>query len=63
MYARDPSTKAVINMDDSYYKAILSRRKDRLKAEELECKVNDLKDELTEIKNLLTQILNGKNYG
>lgn len=63
MYARNPDTKVVINMDDSYYKSIQTRRKDRLKAEELERNVDNLKGELIEIKNLLTQILDGKNYG
>lgn len=62
MYARDPSSKAVINMDDGYYKAIQARRVDAKQREMLECQVEDLKCELEDIKTLLQQILSGKNH-
>ena len=36
MYARDPSSKAVINTDDGYYKSILARRQDKKKTVEFD---------------------------
>lgn len=63
MYSRDPSSHAIINMDDSYLMAIKARRSDRHLTKELKNEVDGLKCELTEIKSLLQQIINGKNYG
>lgn len=63
MYARDPVSRAVINTEDSYYKAILARRQDKKKEQKLEAEISDLRCELTEIKTLLQQVVSGKNYG
>ena len=63
MYARDPVSKAVINTEDSYYKAIVARRQDKKKNQKLEAEICDLRSELSEIKSLLQQVVSGKNYG
>jgi hypothetical protein len=62
MYTRDPVTKVVINNEDSYYKAIVARRQDIKKKDELESEIDTLRSELTEIKELLQQVVSGK-YG
>jgi hypothetical protein len=62
MYTRDPVTKVVINNEDSYYKAIVARRQDIKKKNELESEIDTLRSELTEIKELLQQVVSGK-YG
>ena len=56
-------SKAVINTEDSYYRAIVARRHDKQRIEELESQLKDVSEDLTDIKNLLQQILSGKNYG
>ena len=63
MFTRDPVSKIVINNEDSYYKAIIARRQDKKKNQELESEINDLREELTEIKTLLQQVVSGRNYG
>ncbi|CAB4143129.1 hypothetical protein UFOVP447_82 [uncultured Caudovirales phage] len=63
MYTRDPVSKAIINTEDSYYKAILARRLDNKKKNELEGEIDILRAELTEIKALLLQVVSGKKYG
>ena len=63
MYTRDPVSKAIINTEDSYYKAILARRLDNKKKNELEGEIDILRTELTEIKELLLQVVSGKKYG
>lgn len=63
MFTRDPVTKIVINSEDSYYKAIVARRQDKKKNQELESEINNLREELTEIKTLLQQVVSGRNYG
>jgi len=63
MYTRDPVSKAIINTEDSYYKAILARRLDNKKKNELEGEIDTLRAELTEIKALLLQVVSGKKYG
>jgi hypothetical protein len=63
MYTRDPVSKIVINSEDSYYKAIVARRQDKKKNQELESEIYELRNELTEIKTLLQQVVSGKNYG
>jgi hypothetical protein len=63
MFKRDPMSKAVINTEDSYYRAIVARRHDKQRIEELESQLKDVSEDLTDIKNLLQQILSGKNYG
>lgn len=63
MYTRDPVSKIVINTEDSYYKAIVARRQDKMKNQELQNEINDLRSELSEIKTLLQQVVSGKNYG
>ena len=63
MFARDPVSKVVINTEDSYYKAIVARRQDKKKNQELEAEIKDLRSELSEIKSLLQQVVSGKNYG
>jgi hypothetical protein len=63
MFTRDPVSKAIINTEDSYYKAILARRQDQKKNNELESELDTLRNELSEIKELLLQVVSGKNYG
>ena len=63
MFIRDPVSKAVINNEDSYYKAIVARRQDKKKNNELESELVSLRDELSNIKELLQQVVSGKNYG
>ena len=63
MFARDPVTKVVINTEDSYYKALVARRQDKKKNQELEKELTDLREELSEIKSLLQQVVSGKKYG
>jgi len=63
MYTRDPVSKIVINSEDSYYKAIVARRQDKKKNQELESEIIDLRNELSEIKTLLQQVVSGRNYG
>lgn len=63
MYTRDPTSKAVINNEDSYYKAIVARRQDIKKKNELESEMDTLRTELTEIKELLQQVMSGNKYG
>lgn len=63
MYARDPVSKVVINTEDGYYKAIVARRQDRKKNDELVHEISDLRAELCQIKELLQQVVSGKNYG
>ena len=63
MYTRDPVSKAIINNEDSYYKAIVARRQDKKKNNELESEIDSLRNELSNIKELLQQVVGGKNYG
>lgn len=63
MYTRDPVSKVVINTEDSYYKALVARRQDKKKNQELEKEIVNLRDELSEIKSLLQQVVSGKKYG
>lgn len=62
-FIRDPSSKAVINTDDSYYKSILAARQGKKESEEMCNKLQSLENELTEIKSLLQQFLVGRNNG
>jgi hypothetical protein len=63
MFTRDPVSKAIINTEDSYYKAILARRIDNKKKHELESEIDILRTELTEIKELLLQVVSGNKNG
>jgi len=63
MFTRDPVSKAIINSEDSYYKAIVARRQDTKKNNELESELVSLRNELSNIKELLLQVVSGKNYG
>jgi hypothetical protein len=63
MFSRDPVSKAVINTEDSYYKSILARRNDAAKNQQLQCELNELKDELSNIRMMLQQITCGNKDG
>jgi len=63
MFTRDPVSKAIINNEDSYYKAIVARRQDQKKNNELESELDSLRSELSDIKELLLQVVSGKKYG
>ena len=63
MFTRDPISKAIINNEDSYYKAIVARRQDLKKNNELESELDLLRSELSDIKELLSQVVSGKKYG
>lgn len=56
-YVKDSITGAVINMDDSYLKAIRSKRETTQRIESIEQTINDFKSELVEIKDLLLKVL------
>lgn len=62
-FVRDNRTGAIINKDDSYYKMILTNRKDKENAKMLMKKIDTLECELTEIRDLFKQVINGMNYG
>ncbi len=55
MFTRDPVSKAIINNEDSYYKAIVARRQDKKKNNELESELDSLRNELSNIKEALTK--------
>lgn len=63
MYARDPVSKAVINIEDGHYKAIVARRQEKIKNSQLEQEINIIRSELNDIKLLLQEVINGKNNG
>lgn len=62
-FVRDPSSKFIINNDDSHYKAILAARQGRKEAEEMCAKLQSLEREMTEIKDLLKQVVTGRTNG
>ena len=63
MFVKDPSTKVIINTDDSYYTSIVALRHNQKNEQSMMHQINDLQDELTEIKQLLQQVLDGRKYG
>ena len=63
MYVRDQLSQAIINTDDSHYRAILAQREARKKADELQKDVVALQNEMSEIRDLLQKVIDGKNYG
>jgi hypothetical protein len=63
MFVKDPSTKVIINTDDSYYNSIVALRHNAKKEQSMVHQMNELQDELTEIKQLLQQVLDGRTYG
>lgn len=63
MFVRDTTSHAVINTDDSHYRAILAQREARKQADDLQKTVEALQCEMGEIRDLLQKVINGKNYG
>lgn len=63
MFVRDTTSHAVINTDDSHYRAILAQREARKQADDLQKTVEALQGEMGEIRDLLQKVINGKNYG
>ena len=63
MFVKDPSTKVIINTDDSYYNSIVALRHNQKNEQSMMHQISDLQDELTEIKQLLQQVLDGRKYG
>lgn len=63
MFVKDPSTKMIINTDDSYYNSIVALRNSEKKEQTMVHQMTELQDELTEIKQLLQQVLDGRKYG
>lgn len=61
MFVKDPSTKMVINTDDSYYKSLLAIRASEKRNQDLENRSIAVENELQDIKKLLQQVLDGKN--
>ena len=61
---RDPSTHAIISMNDSDYDAYKRKReaerKSRQMIQDQVKQIEDIKNEMTEIKALLSQLLKGK---
>lgn len=62
MFVRDINSGMLINTDNSHYKAILSKRSEKKRAEALCTELDSLKSEMIEIKMLLQEVLNGKKY-
>ena len=54
---RDPSTNAIINVNQDEYQKYLARRNKRTTDEK---RIENLENELSEIKRLLTVLLNNK---
>ena len=63
MFVRDSSSGAIINTEDSYYKAIVARRGERQERQILHGQVSDLQKELLELKSLMQQVISGKKHG
>jgi hypothetical protein len=63
MFVKDPSSRMVINTDDSYYNTVVALRKGAKSEENMIEQINSLQSELSDIKKLLQQVLDGKNYG
>tara|TARA_A100001201_G_scaffold119307_1_gene102856 strand:- start:213 stop:443 length:231 start_codon:yes stop_codon:yes gene_type:complete len=61
--ARDPSTNAVVNVNDSEYRNYLARREAKSKktqrVQNLEEDLANMKEDIDEIKSLLKELLNG----
>ena len=61
--ARDPSTNAVVNVNDSEYRNYLARREAKSKktqrVQNLEEDLANMKGDIDEIKSLLKELLNG----
>lgn len=61
--ARDPSTNAVVNVNDSEYHNYLARRdaksKKTQRVQNLEEDLANMKGDIDEIKSLLKELLNG----
>lgn len=59
-FARDPSTHAVLNIDNAAYRHFQEERKRALEVQRVSKEVNELRSEIGEIKQLLQQLVNGK---
>jgi hypothetical protein len=58
---RDSSSRAIVNTDTTGYQAYVSNRdkllSDKQRIDQLESKVEEIKDDLSDIKNLLIQLV------
>ena len=59
-FARDPYSKALINIDNNGYDNFIRLREQNKKLIELENKVNNMGADLNEIKRLLTNLVDKK---
>lgn len=54
---RDPTSKAIINVDQTAYLKYKSEKNIQNKITNMTCEINDLKQSMNEIKDLISQIL------
>lgn len=59
-YVRDKASGAIINNDDSHYKAILAQRESQKQAQSLCNKMKELESELSDIKSLLVKVIDNR---
>jgi hypothetical protein len=57
-YARDLSSKALINTNVRALEEYKMRKEQSKKLSSFECEIQSLKDDMSEIKSLLTQLIN-----
>jgi len=62
-FVKDPSSKAILNIDNAGYERFKSERAFALKQQQLEETVYDLQKDVKEFKDLLKQLINGNTNG
>ena len=60
-YARDPYSKALINIDSKGYNDYMRAREQSKKIHELEQKISNIGSDITSIKNMLTNLIDKNN--
>ncbi len=62
-FVKDPSSKAILNIDKSGYERFKSERAYVLRQQELEETISNLQKDVGEFKDLLKQLINGNTNG
>lgn len=62
-FVKDPSSKAILNIDKAGYERFKSERAFVLRQQQLEETVSDLQKDVREFKDLLKQLINGNTNG
>ena len=62
-YAKDPSSQAILNIDNAGYERFKNERSFLLKQQKLEETVVSIQKDLKEFKDLLKQLINGNTNG